>query len=76
MLAEIGLPVSPLGIVKFYEKKIDGIVIDQFDAHLEQDIVKEGIEVLVTKTLMSSFYDEKLLAENTLNLANKIRKKG
>ena len=76
MLAEIGLPVSPLGIVKFYEKKIDGIVIDQFDAHLEQDIVKEGIEVLVTKTLMSSFNDEKLLAENTLNLANKIRKKG
>ena len=72
MLAEIGFPVSPLGIVKFYGEKIDGILIDQLDAHLEKDIVKEGVQVLVTKTLMSSTSDEKLLAEDTLKFTNQL----
>ncbi len=73
MLAEIGFPVSPLGIVKFYGEKIDGILIDQLDAHLEKDIVKEGVQVLVTKTLMSSTSDEKLLAEDTLKFTNQLK---
>jgi LPPG:FO 2-phospho-L-lactate transferase len=73
MLAETGFPVSPLGIVKFYGEKIDGILIDQLDAHLEKDIVKEGVQVLVTKTLMSSTSDEKLLAEDTLKFTNQLK---
>lgn len=69
MMADRGLPVSPLGIARYYGTRIDGLVIDSEDEALAEDIEREGIRVKVTQTLMKSPADEVALADHTLAFA-------
>lgn len=69
MMADRGLPVSPLGVARYYGQRIDGLVIDAEDAALAEDIEREGIAVTVTQTLMRSAADEAHLAQHTLAFA-------
>lgn len=52
MLRAKGFSPDALGVARCYHGLIDGLVIDHADAHLEESILKEGIRVLVTDTLM------------------------
>jgi len=76
MMAEMGLPVSPLGIARYYGNRIDGLVIDIEDAALAADIEREGVKVTVTRTLMQSAADEARLAEETLAFARGLTRGG
>jgi hypothetical protein len=55
---------------------IDGLVIDNEDVDLAEQIMATGIGVQVTNTLMKSAEDEALLAQETLNLAATLSRKG
>jgi LPPG:FO 2-phospho-L-lactate transferase len=72
MMAEMGLPVSALGIARYYGARIDGLVIDSEDAALAADIEGEGIAVSVTQSLMQNARDEARLAEETLAFARRL----
>lgn len=73
MMADRGLPVSPLGIARYYGKRIDGLVIDSEDAALAKDIERNGIRVTVTQALMRSAADEAQLAQHTLAFAQELK---
>ena len=76
MMAEMGLPVSSLGIARYYGARIDGLVIDEEDRALAADIEREGIRVSVTRTLMHGAKDEARLAEETLGFARELARGG
>lgn len=67
MLRTKGFSSDVLGVARFYKEMIDGIVIDQIDADFESPIRDEGIEVLVTNTLMTTPQDSMHLAQTTLD---------
>ena len=69
MMAELALPVSPLGIARHYHKFINGLVIDKKDTHLADEIIATGIDVRVTNTIMNSARTESNLAQETLQFA-------
>jgi LPPG:FO 2-phospho-L-lactate transferase len=72
MMAELGVPVTALGVAQHYCQHYPGLldyfVIDQSDATLAQDIVALGLEVAVTTTVMKSKEDKQRLARFTLEL--------
>ncbi len=67
MMAELDLPVSPLGIAQHYGGLIDGLIIDNEDRMLVGPIMATGIDAYATNTLMRSAEDESLLAQETLS---------
>ena len=69
MMAELALPVSPLGIARHYYKFINGLVIDTKDARLADEIIAAGVNVHVTNTIMNSARTESNLAQETLEFA-------
>jgi len=75
MMAELALPVSPLGIAQHYSKLINGLVIDKKDACLADEIKAIGIGVHVTNTIMESARAESNLAQETLQFAVTLSRK-
>ena len=76
MMAELSLPVSPLGIAQHYNKLINGLVIDREDMQLAEKIASNGIDVHVTNTIMNSAQTESNLAQETLKFAMSLSRKG
>ena len=76
MMAELSLPVSPLGIAQHYYKLINGLVIDREDMQLAEKIASNGINVHVTNTIMNSAQTESNLAQETLKFAMSLSRKG
>jgi LPPG:FO 2-phospho-L-lactate transferase len=74
-MAELDLPVSPLGIAQHYGDLINGLVIDNEDVDLAEHITSSGIGVHVTNTLMKSAEDESNLAQETLAFATALSQK-
>ncbi|MDG1430680.1 MAG: 2-phospho-L-lactate transferase [Paracoccaceae bacterium] len=72
MMAELGKDVSVLGIAQHYQGLINGLVIDEQDAQLAQEIEGMGIATCVTPTLMSDVQSKKILAEVTLDFAERL----
>jgi len=72
MMAELGAPVTALGVAQHYcthyPGLVDHFVIDDSDATLAADIEALGIEVAVTGTVMREREDKRRLAEFTLDL--------
>lgn len=66
MLEAGGVEVSPLGIARFYEGLLDGIVIDETDADLEAPIGDMSLQVAVHQTIMGDKADRARLARETL----------
>ena len=63
MLATLGSEVSPLGVARLYAGLIDGMVLDEQDAHLATGIEAElGVATLVTDTVMGGLESRRDLA--------------
>lgn len=73
MMAELGVPVTALGVAQHYCRHYPGLldyfVIDESDATLAADIAALGVKVAVTRTVMKSREDKQHLARFTLDLA-------
>jgi LPPG:FO 2-phospho-L-lactate transferase len=72
IMAELGAPVSAIGIARHYVGLVDGLVIDDADAVLAQQVAAEGIAVKVAPAVMSSPDDRVALARICLAFAGEI----
>jgi LPPG:FO 2-phospho-L-lactate transferase len=72
IMAELGAPVSAVGIARHYAGLLDGLVIDTADAGLVPEIAAEGMAVKVAQTVMSSIEDRVALARSGLAFAGEI----
>ncbi len=72
MMAELGVPVTALGVAQHYCDRYPGLldyfVIDESDATLADEIIGLGVEVAVAPTVMKSRTDKQRLARFTLDL--------
>jgi LPPG:FO 2-phospho-L-lactate transferase len=72
MMAELGLPVTTLGVAEHYAANypglIDHFVIDESDAKLGGEIAKLGMRVSIAPTVMKSRQDKRQLALHVLSL--------
>jgi LPPG:FO 2-phospho-L-lactate transferase len=76
MFVTLGGEASALGVARHYVGRypglLDGIVIDDVDAHQAASITSLGLGVLTTQTLMQSDADRRALAEVTLAFAARL----
>lgn len=76
MMAELGVPVTAVGVAEHYSKRYPGLVdyfvIDRSDATLEPDIEALGLKVVVTSTVMKTLEDKRRLALTTLEAGGQI----
>ena len=72
MMAELGVPVTALGVAQHYCERYPGLldyfVIDESDATLAAEIAALGVDVRVVPTVMKSRADKQRLARFTLDL--------
>lgn len=72
MMAELGMPVTALGVAQRYSERYPGLldyfVLDESDATLADGIGELGIEVAVAPTIMKSREDKRRLARFVLGL--------
>jgi LPPG:FO 2-phospho-L-lactate transferase len=72
MMAELGVPVTALGVAQHYCARYPGLldyfVIDDNDVTLAHEIGKLGVGVAITSTVMKSREDKQRLARFTLQL--------
>ncbi|WP_394930652.1 2-phospho-L-lactate transferase [uncultured Ilumatobacter sp.] len=67
MLTELGHEASVVGVARLYASIATALVIDPVDAHLADAIVAQGMECIVTPSIMSSPEIARELAATTLN---------
>ena len=72
MMAELGVPVTALGVLAHYCQHYPGLVnnfvIDESDATLASQIDEPGVNVVVTSTVMKTRDDKQSLARAVLDL--------
>jgi LPPG:FO 2-phospho-L-lactate transferase len=73
MMLELGYECSALGIARYYQHLIDGIIVDKSDEHLVGSIRSLGIEVSAEMSVMKTDEEKSQLARKTLSLAHSIR---
>ncbi len=66
LMKELGIDVSPVGIVHHYEDLLDGIILDKVDGHLVEAIKKLGLHATTAQTLMNTLSDKVHLANMLL----------
>lgn len=69
LMAELGVDVSPVGIVTHYRDLLDGIILDRVDSELRQPIEALNVRAMAEQTLMETREDKIRLAEKILNWA-------
>lgn len=73
MMAEMGVPVTALGVAQHYCSRYPGLldyfVIDESDATLAGQISELGVEVAIAPTVMKNLEDKQCLARFALQLA-------
>jgi len=74
IMADLGLEVSPYSVAKLYQGVLDGFVIDEADKHLGPRIERLGMKVVATRTVMNEPEVKTRLAEETVKLAESIKK--
>lgn len=62
----LDIEVSSVGVAKVYNEFLDNIVIDNKDAHMNDDLMQIVNKVTITNTIMNSFDAKKNLAEKIL----------
>lgn len=72
LMAELGLNVSPMGITKYYEDLLEGIILDTMDNHLCEAIEKLNVRATTRDILMTSLVKKTELAETLLQWAEEI----
>ncbi|MDA4848766.1 2-phospho-L-lactate transferase [Hoeflea poritis] len=73
MMAELGVPASAVEIARHYRGFIDGLIIDEKDAHHMREITDIGVPVEVAQTVMSDLNDRVELAGRTVDFAARLR---
>ena len=72
MMAELGVPVTALGVAQHYCSRYPGLldyfVIDDSDAELANEIGSLGLQVAISSTIMKSREDKQRLARFTLDI--------
>lgn len=78
MMAELGMPVTALGVARHYQERdlLDGFVIDDADAGQAAKIEDLGLSTLVTGTVMETLADRERLAAETLDFARGLSRQG
>ncbi|HXG36638.1 MAG TPA: 2-phospho-L-lactate transferase [Dehalococcoidia bacterium] len=71
MLKELGYEASATQIARLYADFLNVLVIDNADAGLEAEIEAEGVEVVVTDTIMSSPEKKAALARTVIEAAGR-----
>lgn len=74
MMSDLGLEVSPFGVAQLFQGVLDGFVIDEVDKNLITRIQGLGMRVVATRTMMNEPGVKARLAEETIKLAESIRK--
>jgi LPPG:FO 2-phospho-L-lactate transferase len=74
IMADLGLEVSPYGVAQLYHGVLDGFVIDEVDKKLSPRIERLGMKVTATRTMMNEPEVKTRLAEETVKLAESIKK--
>jgi LPPG:FO 2-phospho-L-lactate transferase len=69
MMAQLGYDATALGVASLYRDFLDGLVIDERDAGLEESVAGLGLAVHVTDTLMDSVGAAARLAQEVLDFA-------
>ncbi len=69
LMQGLKIPVSPVGVARYYRDFLDVMVIDQQDAHLVDEIEDLGIPATVTNTIMSDLQAKADLARYVLREA-------
>lgn len=72
MMFELGKEVSVLEVARHYSGFVDGLIIDEVDAHLSSKITDLGLKVLITPAVMHDLETRIQLARKTLDFASKI----
>ncbi len=67
MMAELALPSTALAVAQYYNKTLDGFVIDSQDAQMAQQIAELGVKVEVVNTVMKTLQDRVELADAVLD---------
>ena len=67
LMAELGVEVSPMGIVTHFRDRLDGIILDHADSSLREAIERLPIRATTKQTVMTSLADKIRLAEELLN---------
>ena len=69
-----GYAVSAVGVAKYYQGLIDGIIIDTQDKELVDLFDESNLKVYVTNTIMSGVNERRKLAQHTLKFLNQLKK--
>jgi LPPG:FO 2-phospho-L-lactate transferase len=72
MFAELGIDPSASAVAEHYQDILSGFVLDNLDASIEPRIISLGIATLVTNTLMNAIEDRRKLAQDVLNLIQRL----
>jgi LPPG:FO 2-phospho-L-lactate transferase len=67
LMAELGVDVSPMGIVTHFQNRLDGIILDHTDTSIREAIERLHIQATTRQTVMTSLADKIRLAEELLN---------
>jgi LPPG:FO 2-phospho-L-lactate transferase len=76
MLAELGHDVSALGVAKYYQRLVDGFMLDAQDAALKPEIERLGLRVKVADTMMHTDSDKRRVAEAAIEFMDEIAADG
>jgi LPPG:FO 2-phospho-L-lactate transferase len=69
MMGELGVQPSAAAIAAHYGGRLDGLIIDEADRTLTQEIEELGIPTRVAHTIMQNSDDERSLAQEALSFA-------
>lgn len=72
MYAELGIQPSAVSVAAHYGSLLFGFVIDQVDAHLEEEVRDRGTHTFVTDTIMKSPDDRRHLAREVLEFGDNL----
>lgn len=76
IMADLGLPVSVIGVSEFYGDRVDGWVIDHADAALAPVLRGQGKAVYLTDALMRDEPDRARLAAEVIAFARSLARHG
>jgi len=68
LMLALGYEASALGVARYYDKLLDGFVLDTLDARLQEPIRSMGIDVRVTNAIMSGPSERRALAETVVQM--------
>lgn len=73
MYRELGIEPSALSVARHYTNLLTGLVLDNLDTHLVQEIHSMDVQTLVTDTIMRSPGDRRRLAEEVLAFGQSLK---